>query len=47
VRTVPASTLAPDERPTIPEMENVPAWPNRFARPIKPDELGGRGGRSR
>jgi membrane protein DedA with SNARE-associated domain len=45
-RTVPASALAPEDRPTIPEMESVPAWPNRFARPIKTDELGGHGGRS-
>lgn len=34
-RTVPVSTLATEDRPTIPEMESMPAWPNRFARPIE------------
>jgi membrane protein DedA with SNARE-associated domain len=37
-RTVPASALPTEDRPTIPEMESMPAWPNRFARPIAPIE---------
>jgi len=39
-RAVPASALATEDRPTFPEIESMPSWPNRFARPVEPDEPG-------
>jgi membrane protein DedA with SNARE-associated domain len=45
-RTVPASALATEDRPTFPEIESMPAWPNRFARPIEPIDAGDPRGRN-
>lgn len=33
----PASQLDMPDRPTVPSMQQVPAWPNRFARPLQVD----------
>lgn len=34
-RPQPASQLEMPDRPTVPSMQQVPAWPNRFARPMQ------------
>jgi membrane protein DedA with SNARE-associated domain len=33
-RPLPASPFDTPDRPTVPDMQSIPAWPNRFARPV-------------
>jgi membrane protein DedA with SNARE-associated domain len=35
-RLLPSIPFDTPDRPTVPDMKSVPAWPNRFARPIPP-----------
>ncbi len=43
-RPIPASPLDTSDRPTIPEMDRVPVWPNRFAQPLRMDSAPGKPG---
>lgn len=39
-RPLPSSHLETPDRPTAPDLNSVPPWPNRYARPAEPAESG-------